>query len=371
MMAADASTDILVIGAGAVGLAIARKLAMAGRDVILIEANESFGMETSSRNSEVIHAGLYYPDHSLKAALCVKGAHAIYDYCSKNSINTYNVGKLIVATEEEQIPGLEKLKAQGDRNNVPGLEILTGRDLAEKEPYLKAVAALYSPLSGVVDSHGYMAQMEADAENAGAVVAYQSAFKSAQKTADGYHVEIDGQGEAMILACRMIINAAGHGSFAVSKGIDALDQASIPEHYMAKGQYFTTTKKPPFSHLIYPMPSGGGLGIHLTIDTQGGARFGPDIQWIETLDYSVDPKDAKKFHQLISGYWPDLNEEDLVPSWAGVRPKIYSDGSKFQDFTIHDQRIHGAENIIALYGIDSPGLTSSMALADYLMDQLL
>ena len=364
---ADASTDILIIGAGAVGLAIARKAALSGRDVILVETNESFGMETSSRNSEVIHAGIYYPEDSLKGQLCVKGALAMYEFCNARGITTKNYGKLIVATDDSQIEGLESLKDKGERNQVPGLEIVAGQELSEKEPYLKAVAALHSPLTGVVDSHGYMAQLEAEAENAGAIIAYQSRFQSAVKTAQGYDVVIDGQGEEMTLSCRHIINAAGHGSFQVSHKIDAMDAASIPPHYMAKGQYFTTTKKAPFSHLIYPMPSGGGLGIHLTIDTQGGARFGPDIQWVDEMDYSVNPADRDKFYQLISSYWPDLEPEDLVPAWAGVRPKIYDNGKVFQDFTIHQQHDHGAEGVIALYAIDSPGLTSSLALADHVM----
>ena len=364
---ADASTDLLVVGAGAVGLALARKAAMDGRDVILVEANESFGMETSSRNSEVIHAGIYYQKDSLKAQLCVKGAHALYAFCESRGITTRNYGKLIVATDQEQCQRLEDLKAKGEVNQVPGLEILSGKALAEKGPDLKAEAALYSPLTGVIDSHGYMAQLEAEAENNGATIAYQSWFKSAVKTASGYDVIIDGQGEEMVLSCRHIINAAGHGSFAVSKGIDAIDQASIPPHYMAKGQYFTTTKKPPFSHLIYPVPSGGGLGIHLTLDVQGGARFGPDIQWVDTVDYTVNPHDRGKFHQLVSSYWPDLDEHDLVPAWAGIRPKIYADGSVFQDFTIQEQQDHGAEGVVALYAIDSPGLTSSLVLADYVL----
>ena len=368
---ADASTDLLIIGAGAVGLAIARKAALAGRDVILVESNDSFGMETSSRNSEVIHAGIYYPDDSLKGQLCVKGAMAMYEFCEARGITTKNYGKLIVATDDSQIEGLEALKEKGERNNVPGLEIISGETLSQKEPNLKAVAALYSPLTGVVDSHGYMVQLEAEAENAGAIIAYQSRFvsahQSAHQSANGYDVVIDGQGEEMTLSCRQIINAAGHGSFQVSRNIDAMNDASIPPHYIAKGQYFTTTKKPPFSHLIYPMPSGGGLGIHLTIDTQGGARFGPDIQWVDDMDYSVDPNDRDKFHQLVSSYWPDLEPEDLVPAWAGMRPKIYDNGKVFQDFTIHQQSEHGAEGVVALYAIDSPGLTSSLALADHVM----
>ena len=364
---ADAATDILVIGGGAVGLAIARSAALLGRDVILIERNESFGMETSSRNSEVIHAGIYYPEDSLKGQLCMKGAHAIYAFCQARGITTKNYGKLIVATDDSQAEGLEALKHKGERNHVPGLEMLSGQAITEKEPYLKAFAALYSPLTGVVDSHGYMAQLEAEAENAGAIIAYQSQFKSAEKTPSGYDVVIDGQGVEMILSCQKIINAAGHGSFKVSQNIDAVDPVSIPPHYMAKGQYFTTTKKPPFSHLIYPMPSGGGLGIHLTIDSQGGARFGPDIQWVDELDYSVDAKDQNKFHQSISSYWPDLAAEDLVPAWAGIRPKIYDNGKIFQDFTIHQSADHGADDVVALYAIDSPGLTSSLVLADHVM----
>lgn len=369
-MSVDFETDLLVIGAGAVGLAITRAAALKGHDVLLIEANDQIGQETSARNSEVIHAGIYYPKGSLKAQLCVKGALAMYDFCAQRGVTTQNYGKLIVATDQEQVAKLEALKAKGDDNEVPGLEMVSGKALEEKEPYLKAEAALYSPLTGVVDSQSYMLALLGDAENAGATAALQSQFIKASMQGGRYVVQISSMGEETTIGARRIINSAGHGAHEVSQHIEGVRRDSIPPRYMAKGQYFTTSKKPPFSHLIYPVPSDGGLGIHLTLDTGGSARFGPDIIWMngdEAMDYSVNPADRKKFHQLISGYWPDLAEDDLVPAWAGIRPKIVPDGSQFQDFTIHGAETHGADGVIALFGIDSPGLTSSLALGEYVM----
>ena len=369
-MSVDFETDLLVIGAGAVGLAITRAAALKGYDVLLIEANDQIGQETSARNSEVIHAGIYYPKGSLKAQLCVKGALAMYDFCAARGVTTQNYGKLIVATDQEQVAKLEALKTKGDDNEVPGLEMVSGKVLEDKEPYLKAEAALYSPLTGVVDSQSYMLALLGDAENAGATVALQSQFIKASREGGRYVVQISSMGEETTIGARRIINSAGHGAHEVSQHIEGVRRDSIPPRYMAKGQYFTTSKKPPFSHLIYPVPSDGGLGIHLTLDTGGSARFGPDIIWMngdDAMDYSVNPADRKKFHQLISGYWPDLAEDDLVPAWAGIRPKIVPDGSQFQDFTIHGSETHGADGVIALFGIDSPGLTSSLALGEYVM----
>ncbi len=371
----DAATEYLVIGAGVVGLAITRALAMAGRDVILIDKNKNFGMETSSRNSEVIHGGMYYPEGSLKARLCAQGARMMYDYCADHGVTTHNYGKLIVATDASQRPQLDAIKARGVANNTPGLEIIEGAQLAEIEPHLKAVAALYSPLSGVVDSGGYMLALAGDALNHGAIISCRSQFFRAEKTPSGYCVQIGSQdadmkGEEMALNCTAIINAAGHGAHHVSGNIEGINPMSIPPHYMAKGQYFTTTKKPPFKHLIYPIQDaskGGGLGIHLTLDAGGGARFGPDIQWVDEENYDVNPDDRIKFHDVISSYWPTLKPEDLTPAWAGLRPKIYPDASVFQDFTIHGKGEHGGDAVTALYGIDSPGLTSSLALAEYVL----
>ncbi len=366
-MNVDFETDILVVGAGAIGLAISRAAAIQGSDVLLIEANDQIGQETSARNSEVIHAGIYYPQASLKGQLCVKGAMAMYDFCAAHGVTTKNYGKLIVAVDDEQVSTLEDLKAKGDANNVPGLNIISGSALSDKEPYLKAKAALHSPLTGVVDSQHYMLALLGDAENAGATVALSSNFIKADRAGGGYIAHIRSMGEDTAIRCQRIINAAGHGVHDVARAIDGVDMRTIPGHYMAKGQYFTTAKKPPFSHLIYPVPSGGGLGIHLTLDTAGGARFGPDIAWVNDIDYTVDPNDAGKFHRLISGYWPDLKQDDLSPAWAGIRPKIVADGTVFQDFTPHDQQVHGAEGVISLFGMDSPGLTSSLALADHII----
>lgn len=366
----DFSADILVIGAGVVGLATARRLALEGRTVILIESNPTFGMETSSRNSEVIHAGIYYPTDSLRARLCVRGAAMMYAYCDERGITANRCGKLIVATDESQVEPMAALKDKGDANQVPGLELLGQEAVKAYEPEIHAVAAIWSPASGVVDSHNLMAALEGDAENAGATIAYQSRFVSAARNSAGYDVVITSQGEEMTLTVGGIVNAAGHGARQVSLNIEGFDETAVPPHYMAKGQYFTTTKKPPFRHLIYPMPSGGGLGIHLTLDAGGGARFGPDINWVDTPSYDVDPGYAARFHESISQYWPDLDVEDLVPAWAGLRPKIIPDGSKFADFTFLTAADHGAENVTALHGIDSPGLTSSMAIADHLVDEV-
>lgn len=362
------AVDILVVGAGAVGLAITRRLAKDGHDVLLIDSNEGFGMETSSRNSEVIHGGMYYPQGSLKARLCAKSAQMMYDFCAAHGVETRNYGKLIVATNEDQLSCLEAIKTNGDANGTPGLRIIKGDELKAMEPHLNAVAALHSPLTGVVDSHNYMLALEGEAERHGATIAYLSRFIKADPTATGYHVEIDSQGEVMTLDCARIINTAGHGARDVALAIGGMTPDAVPPRYFAKGQYFTTAKRPPFSHLIYPMPSGGGLGIHLTLDTGGGARFGPDIQWVETPDYEVNPEDRMKFHRSISEYWPELEPQDLTPAWAGVRPKIVADGSVFQDFTIQEADTHGAVGVTCLYGIDSPGLTSSLALGDYVAD---
>ncbi|HCP19147.1 MAG TPA: FAD-dependent oxidoreductase [Alphaproteobacteria bacterium] len=367
----DAKTDRLIIGAGAVGLAIARQLAMAGDQVVLIESNSSFGMETSSRNSEVIHAGIYYPANSHKARLCVKGAHMMYAYCAARGVKTNQLGKLIVATDHEQEARLDTILKAGKANDVPDLTLIGKDQVHALEPDLRAVAAIHSPFTGVVDSHNYMAALEADAENHGAIIAYQSRFIDAEKHSYGYHVRINSQGEEIIFACQTLINAAGHGAHLVSHAISGIAADTTPPHYMAKGQYFTTTRKPPFQHLIYPVPSGGGLGIHLTLDCSGGARFGPDINWVDQPSYDVDPAYADQFHQSISTYWPALKRDELVPAWAGLRPKIWPDGSHFQDFTFHDASIHGCEGYLALYAIDSPGLTSSLAIAEYVAERLI
>ena len=317
----DASADVLVIGAGVVGLATARRLALEGRAVILIDQNSSFGMETSSRNSEVIHAGIYYPTGSLRARLCVRGAAKMYAYCEERGISANRCGKLIVATDESQIEAMVALKQKGDENDVPELELLGRESILALEPQIKAVAAIHSPASGVVDSHNLMAALEGDAK----MPARSSPIKAVSSRRGNKvraMLRIVSQGEEMTLAVSSIVNAAGHGARQASLNIEGMNADAIPPHYMAKGQYFTTTRRPPFRHLIYPMPSGGGLGIHLTLDTGGGARFGPDINWVDTPSYDVDPASATRFHESISQYWPELEIDDLVPAWAGLRPKI-------------------------------------------------
>ena len=292
----DASADVLVIGAGVVGLATARRLALEGRAVILIDQNPSFGMETSSRNSEVIHAGIYYPTGSLRARLCVRGAAMMYAYCEERGIAADRCGKLIVATDESQVEAMVrssrrvmKTKSRSLNCSAVTASLRSSRRLRRRsDPF---------PCIGVVDSHNLMAALEGDAENAGAIIAYQSSFIAARKEGAGYVARIVSQGEEMTLAVTSIVNAAGHGARQASLNIEGMNADAIPPHYMAKGQYFTTTKRPPFRHLIYPMPSGGGLGIHLTLDTGGGARFGPDINWVDAPSYDVDPASASRFHR--------------------------------------------------------------------------
>ena len=362
--------DIIVIGAGVVGLAITRKAALAGYTVLLIESNEGFGTQTSSRNSEVIHAGIYYPCETLKARLCVTGANCVYDYCALKDVPAQRIGKLIIATDEAEMPVLETLMARGKDNGAPSLELIGGKKLAALEPALKAVGGIYSPFTGIVDSHRLMAEFAIDAENAGATIVYQSRFEGAVRKSDNWHCRIMSQDELAVVSARFIINAAGHNARKVALGIDGLRPQSVPAHYMAKGQYFTSTRKPPFRHLIYPIPKDGGSGVHLTLDTGGGARFGPDIAWVDEMSYDVNPADAKGFHRDITRWWPQLKKDELVPAWAGVRPMIYPDGSSDQDFVVMTENDHGAQGVIGLYGIDSPGLTCSMVLAGYVLQSI-
>jgi L-2-hydroxyglutarate oxidase LhgO len=356
--------NCVVIGAGVIGLAVARRLAQAGREVIVLEAAEGIGTVTSSRNSEVIHAGIYYPAGSLMARMCVSGKHALYDYCRDHGVPHRNCGKLIVATTPNETLKLQSIKAHAEANGVHDLQTLNGEEARALEPALNCDAALLSPSTGIIDSHAFMLALRGDAEDAGASCAFHAPLLRGRATSDGF--ELDVGGEAPItLACELLINAAGLAATAVARGIDGLPIELIPPAYLAKGNYFSCSARAPFSHLIYPVPEPGGLGVHLTLDMAGQARFGPDVEWIDEIDYAVDPARAQRFYPAIRRYWPTLPDGALMPSYSGIRPKIVPPAVAVQDFLIQGPKDHGVGGLINLFGIESPGLTSSLAIADY------
>ena len=356
--------DCVVIGAGVVGLAVARRLAQAGREVIVLEAAEAIGTVTSSRNSEVIHAGIYYPAGSLMARMCVSGRRALYEYCREHGIPHRNCGKLIVATTGQETSKLRSIRAHAEANGVLDLQSLEGHEARALEPALNCEAALLSPSTGIIDSHAYMLALRGDAEAAGAAFAFRTPLLGAKARAGG--LEIDAGGATPIsLQCRLLINAAGLGATAVAHSIDGMPIERIPPAYLAKGNYFSCTVRSPFCHLIYPVPEPGGLGVHLTLDMAGQARFGPDVEWVETIDYAVDPARAERFYPAIRRYWPTLPDGALMPSYSGIRPKIVPPAVAAQDFLIQGPRDHGVDGLINLFGIESPGLTSSLAIADF------
>jgi L-2-hydroxyglutarate oxidase LhgO len=356
--------DCVVIGAGVIGLAVARRLAQTGREVIVLEAAEDIGTVTSSRNSEVIHAGIYYPAGSLMARMCVLGKRALYDYCRDHGIPHRNCGKLIVATTHSETSKLQSIKDHAEANGVHDLRTLSGEEARALEPALRCDAALLSPSTGIVDSHAFMLALRGDAESAGAACAFHAPLLRGKATLGRF--ELDVGGEAPItLACELLVNAAGLAATAVARGIDGMPIDLIPPAYLAKGNYFSCSARAPFSHLIYPVPEPGGLGVHLTLDMAGQARFGPDVQWVNAIDYAVDPARAEKFYPAIRRYWPMLPDGALMPSYSGMRPKIVPPAVAVQDFLIQGPKDHGVGGLINLFGIESPGLTSSLAIADY------
>lgn len=359
--------ECVVVGAGVVGLAIARRLAEAGREVIVLEAADAIGTVTSSRNSEVIHAGIYYPAGSLMARLCVSGKQALYDYCRDRGIPHRNSGKLIVATRPEEIAKLASIKAHAEANGVADLQHLSGTEARALEAALACEAALLSPSTGIVDSHSYMLSLRGEAEAAGAAFAFLAPLERGRVTADGFELDVGGEAP-MTLACDMLINSAGLSATAIARMLDGMPLDLIPPAYLAKGCYFSCNAKAPFSRLIYPVPEPGGLGVHLTLDLAGQARFGPDVEWVDHIDYTVDPARGERFYPAIRRYWPDLPDGALMPSYSGMRPKIVPPAVAVQDFMIQGAQTHGVPGLINLFGIESPGLTSSLAIADYVAD---
>ena len=360
--------ECVVAGAGVVGLATARRLAQAGLEVVVVEAAGDIGTGTSSRNSEVIHAGIYYPAGSLMARLCVAGKKALYTYCDQRGISYRRCGKLIVATADDERNKLAAIKTHAEANGVDDMKVLTGAEASALEPALTCVGALLSPSTGIVDSHGYMLSLRGDIEEAGGALAFHAPLLRAKAVSDGFEVEIGGDAP-MALHCRTLINSGGLSAPAVARAIEGMPPDRIPTSYYAKGNYFSCATRAPFSRLIYPVPEAGGLGVHLTIDLGGQAKFGPDVEWIESpdaasLDYAVDPARADRFYPAIRRYWPALPDGALTPSYSGVRPKIVPPAVARQDFVIQGPQDHGLSGLINLFGIESPGLTSSLAIAD-------
>ena len=360
----------VVIGAGAVGLACARALALAGKEVIILERNTDFGLETSARNSEVIHAGIYYPPGSLKAKMCVQGRQRLYAFCQSHGVEHSRCGKLIVATSERQLSELKNIRARALANGVDDLELLTASQAVALEPSLHAMGALLSPSTGIINGRAYMLALLGEAELHGASLALNSRVQSMQSTASGLQLSVLCDGVEETLLADLVVNAAGHQAIALANTCDAVAAEKIPRAFLAKGNYFSLAGRSPFSRLIYPVPEPGGLGVHLTLDLGMQARFGPDVEWVQTEDYSVNPQRAEVFYAAIRKYWPDLKDDALQPAYAGIRPKTVPQGSPDADFQAQGPDEHGVAGLVNFYGIESPGLTSSLALADVLCERL-
>ncbi|MCX2721940.1 NAD(P)/FAD-dependent oxidoreductase [Roseibium salinum] len=355
--------ETVVVGAGVIGLACARALALTGREVMVLEQHGLIGSETSARNSEVIHAGIYYPTGSLKARLCVSGKELLYRFCAENGVGHERIGKLIVAASKAQLKDLERIRRKAAENGVTDLVFLDRRQLEESEPALACQGALLSPSTGIIDSHGFMLALQGGLEAAGGQVVLNTRVERIETLPGGgfrVHAATGGT-ETHALTCRELIVAAGHGTPAV---MSDLPQARAPETFLAKGSYFKLQGKAPFSRLIYPVPEPGGLGVHLTFDLQHQARFGPDVEWVDSLDYPVDPARGDKFYAAIRAYWPDLADGSLVPDYSGIRPKIAGPGEPAADFHIDGPPAHGIPGLVAFYGMESPGLTSALAIGN-------
>ncbi len=356
--------DCVVLGAGVVGLAIARELARKGREVLVVEAAEAIGTGTSSRNSEVIHAGIYYPQNSLKAKLCVKGKQLLYAYCAERNIPHQRLGKLIVATTAEQAGQLGAIAQRAKRNGVDDLLRLSAEEARALEPALRCEAALISPSTGIVDSHALMLSLQGDAENNGSQCVFHTPFIGGEILNTGEFLLKFAGNEAMELTARCVINSTGLSAPAVARKLAGQPAGHIPNAYFCKGSYFTLAGKSPFYRLIYPMPDHAGLGVHLTLDLGGQAKFGPDTEWVDSEDYTLDPQRADSFYDAVRHYWPALPDNALTPGYTGIRPKISGPHEVAADFIIAGPATHGVKNLVNLFGIESPGLTACLAIAE-------
>ncbi|MDY0873353.1 NAD(P)/FAD-dependent oxidoreductase [Dongia rigui] len=355
--------DFMVIGAGVIGLAIARRLARAGHEVVIVDTADAIGSETSSRNSEVIHAGIYYPTGSLKAQLCVSGRKALYRYCAARAVPHRQCGKLIVASDDGQRAALQALAEKALANGVEDLQVLSVGAARSLEPALNCVAALLSPSTGIVDSQQLMLSYLGEAENAGAVLSLRTPVVRGMHKGNRWLIGLGGS-QPDDIPVRTVINAAGLEASRVARSL-GLAPDRVPTTHYAKGNYFTLQGgKPPFSRLIYPLPEPGGLGVHVTLDLAGRVRFGPDVEWVEAIDYAVDAGRAERFYPAIRRYYPEMADATLVPAYSGIRPKLSRDPRVDSDFRIETEADHGAPGLVCLYGIESPGLTASLALAE-------
>ena len=366
----EASLDVVVIGAGVIGLAIAREFARAGREVVVLEANAGIGEETSSRNSEVIHAGIYYPTDSLKARLCVRGKDLLYGYCADKGIPHSRCGKLIVALSTEQELTLPAIRDQASRNGVDDLELLSRDEIATLESAVQCIAGLFSPSTGIIDSHSLMLALQGDLEAAGGSVGVLSELVGGSVEDDGFRLTVRSDQEEIEIHAQAVVNAAGLHATDVANTLTGFDTRLVPTTYYAKGTYFVLQQKSPFTHLVYPMPQGTWLGVHATLDMAGQTRFGPDQEWIDEVDYRLDPDRAESFYDSIRKYWPAIPAGSLAPGYAGVRPKIVAQGEPPGDFMIQGPAQHGVRGLVNLFGIESPGLTSSLAIGEEVAEML-
>jgi len=363
--------ECVVVGAGVVGLACARALALQGREVLLLEGEDAFGTHTSARNSEVIHAGIYYPKGSVKALACVAGRQALYAHAARCGVPVLPCGKLIVATSPDQVEELEAIRAKGLANGVEDLELWSAERARALEPALSCVGALWSPSTGVVDSHALMLSYLGEMEEHGGMLALNSPVLAIEALSDGFAIEVGGA-DPMRIEADILVNSAGLFAPELAGRIQGLDKAHVPQAAYAKGNYYALAGRSPFSRLIYPVPEPGGLGVHVTIDLGGQARFGPDVEWLadNRINYDVDPARADKFYAAVRRYWPDLKDGALIPGYSGIRPKLGRPGDPASDFIIQGAETHGLKGLINLFGIESPGLTASLALADIVAERL-
>ncbi|KHK91011.1 NAD(P)/FAD-dependent oxidoreductase [Novosphingobium malaysiense] len=349
----------IVVGAGVVGLAVARELALAGHEVMILERERQFGTVTSSRNSGVIHAGLYYPEGSLKAQLCVEGRHLLYAFCEKRGVPHRRCGKLIIATRDDELPALDAVMAHGAAAGVDDLERIGPAEARAIEPELTCAGAVHSPSTGIVDQHELMLALLGEAEAHGAMLVGEAPVDSIARDGPRWTVQV---GETRV-AAPILVNSAGLGAQALARTIEALDPDLVPPLFLAKGCYFSYTGRAPFTHLIYPVPGPASLGTHFTLDLGGQARFGPDIHWVDAIDYTVDPGLKPEFVAAARRIWPEVEEDRLQPAYAGIRPKLYGPGMETADFVLQGEADHGLPGLVNLFGIESPGLTSSLAIA--------
>ncbi|WP_321339261.1 NAD(P)/FAD-dependent oxidoreductase [Breoghania sp.] len=359
----------VVVGAGVIGLSIARALAEAGREVIVLERHGLIGSEVSARNSEVIHAGLYYQSDWLKTRLCVAGRKALYPYLESHGVAHKRIGKLVVAADREQVARLANIVEGARANGVDDLRLLSAEEARELEPDVACAGAILSPSTGIVDAHGLMLAYQGDAQAAGAMVAFNAPLEGGRITGEGIELDVGGEAPMQLLAQEVVISA-GLGAQNAAARLEGFPRETIPPLTRVKGNYFALTGKSPFSHLIYPVPVAGGLGTHATLDLGGRVKFGPDVEWLDDAEgaaetYDVDPARAASFYESVRRYWPDLPDGALLPDYAGLRPKLSGRGEPARDFAIHGPHVHGIKGVVALYGIESPGLTASLAIGDH------